>query len=738
VAISHEINQLPVELAIDEAVEAGYGPSLDWIEDKLRQRMSVLVECDMQLVTHLCVLLRRRLRAGGRGGVQRCRFITGAPDPNASGPQPGLMACMIRELGELVRSGEPGTVLVIPHLDLLTTTTRSGLSDNTREVIALVYENPEVTFLAFKDPSLELPKVIENVFTARRSILGIPRDRLPHIMLRREAKKFGTESFDPFLLYKYVSGLNVVRFRQIMEHIQDRLDYDPQNPAARKRLFHDIRELTLSGELEIPRVELEGDIGGYKKVKERIRKDILDLYESKESLVSQEEVKAIEELIPKGIIFEGPPGTGKTYFAKAIATALDATAIVVSGPELKSKWVGESEQNLRQIFTRARQSAPSIIIFDELDSFATRRGAYSGSGVEHSMVNQLLTEMDGFRKEELVFIIATTNLVESIDEALLRPGRFELTIPIGYPGEEDRSSILEVYRDKFKLDIPPDVLKHIVTKTGGYSNLERRTKFSGDHLYAICRALGRERIRKGPHPHTVGEVDAIIGETFAIRPPTEREQNTIAVHESGHALAAAILEHAEPPEKVSIEGIEDTMASGYVMREQRRGDHVITRRELRDELCVLLAGREAERIVIGDLSGGAQNDLFRASAIAREMVESLGMAEDLDPFSFLGPARRGSGEMQRLRCSEPLERRFDEAVEGLLREARERAHTLLIERRGMLDDMIQELLVSKVLEREQIQKFAARHGLTISWKSDKKPDWSRPDEPAQGSREGCR
>ena len=139
-------------------------------------------------------------------------------------------------------------------------------------------------------------------------------------------------------------------------------------------------------------------------------------------MTREDEIASIEELIPKGMIFEGPPGTGKTYFAKAIATAIDATAIVVSGPELKSKWVGESEANLRNIFTRARRSAPSIIIFDELDSFAHRRGSYTGSGVEHSMVNQLLTEMDGFRSEELVFIIGTTNFVEALDDALLRPG----------------------------------------------------------------------------------------------------------------------------------------------------------------------------------------------------------------------------------------------------------------------------------------------------------------------------
>jgi len=159
-------------------------------------------------------------------------------------------------------------------------------------------------------------------------------------------------------------------------------------------------------------------------VKKRLRTELLDVLGRRDAATTEEEINRLEELIPRGMIFWGPPGTGKTYFAKAMAASIGAAITVVSGQELKSKWVGESEENLRQIFYKARQSAPSIIVFDEMDSFATARGTYTGSGVEHSMVNQLLTEMDGFHKEELVFIVGTTNFVESLDPALLRPGRF--------------------------------------------------------------------------------------------------------------------------------------------------------------------------------------------------------------------------------------------------------------------------------------------------------------------------
>src|SRR5206468_2168427 len=237
-------------------------------------------------------------------------------------------------------------------------------------------------------------------------------------------------------------------------------------------------------------------IGGYVRVKQRIRQEILDVLARKEALTNEEQIRSLEELIPKGMIFWGPPGTGKTLFAKAIASEIGAAVTVVSGPELKSKWVGESEDNLRQIFLRARQSAPSIIVFDELDSFASARGTYTGSGVEHSMVNQLLTEMDGFRKEDLVFVIGTTNFVEILDPALLRPGRFEFHLHIPYPDDDDRRAILEIYNKKMRLKLSKEAMDYAVRRTCESYPTQTGTRYSGDHLNALCRAVARLRIRE--------------------------------------------------------------------------------------------------------------------------------------------------------------------------------------------------------------------------------------------------
>ncbi len=721
--IEFPIRDLPLELNVDDAVEAAYGEDLDWIADKLRRNVSVLVECDKQVVTWLYAALRGRLRDPDAGRPLRCRFVSGQPRrPEGSDDSPqqqqqlpsSLMQLMIREITDLVRSAEPGTVIVIPHVDLLTTTTRSGLSMEAKEVIALVYENPEVLLLGFKDPEFELPKTMESVFTAKRAIVGIERRKLTRVILQREARKFGVEHFDPFSLYKYCSGLNVVRLREILEQFHDRMDYDPRNPEARTRLFGEIRELTRGAELDVPKIDLDEDIGGYKGVKERIKKDILDLLKHADGMDTEDKVKQVEELIPRGMIFEGPPGTGKTYFAKAIATAIDATAIVVSGPEMKSKWVGESESNLRNIFTRARRSAPAIIIFDEIDSFAQRRGTYTGSGVEHSMVNQLLTEMDGFRKDELVFVVGTTNFVEALDDALLRPGRFELKIRIPYPKEKDRRAILQIYRQKFDLVLSDELFEHMVRKTSGFVNSDRRTRFSGDHLYALCRGLARQSIRKGKdHQLNEEDVNEVIGDTFELSKPNAQEEEVIAKHECGHAIVATLLDKAARPEKVTIEG-EDEMNAYYTSFDRDSVGIITTTARAEADIMVAFGGRVAEEVCYGEISSGDQSDLHQATRLARIMVEAWGMGASQE-FCY----EETNEGFRRRRLSDHREQQIDEEVDAILERQRNAARTLLEEHKETLEEMAKLLLEKRVLERKDLKDFFKDRGYDVDWREKK-------------------
>ena len=385
-------NDLPQELTTEAAVEAAYSGELAEVASKLQRGLPTLVECDKDLAPFLYLNLRGRLRAVNL----RCLYLDGRPNPNTpEGPMPmGMMGTMIAQLRDAVRGAVDRRVIVLPHLDLLTTS-QGGLTAEAREVIPLLYENPELVWLGFKDPSFPLPQVIENLFTYQTSLVAINRSRLRYLVTRKESRKFGRE-FNPWALYKHVSGVNAARLRKLLSTLEGE-DY----PASPLQAYRQLRQATLGGTLEMPNISLDKDIGGYTKVKDRLRHEVLDVLQRKEKLTSEEQIKAMEELIPKGMIFWGPPGTGKTLFAKAIASEIGAAITVVSGPELKSKWVGESEDNLRQIFHKARQSAPAIIVFDEIDSFASARGTYTGSGVEHSMVNQLLTEMDGFHKEEM-------------------------------------------------------------------------------------------------------------------------------------------------------------------------------------------------------------------------------------------------------------------------------------------------------------------------------------------------
>ncbi|MBX7098692.1 MAG: AAA family ATPase, partial [Myxococcaceae bacterium] len=414
-------------------------------------------------------------------------------------------------------------------------------------------------------------------------------------------------------------------------------------------------------------------------------------------------VKRIEGLLPRGMIFWGPPGTGKTLFAKAMATALGAAVTVVSGPELKSKWVGESEENLRRVFVRARQAAPAIIVFDELDSFATARGTYSGSGVEHSMVNQLLTEMDGFRKEELVFVVGTTNFVESLDPALLRPGRFEFHLQIPFPDAQDRREILSIYDRKLALELSPRALDYAVKRTGDL--VEGTTsRYSGDHLQALARSLARKRLReKRTGESTVDDVEASLTE-FADRPQlSAREEHVVATHECGHAVVAMFCPHTPPIERISIRG-DLAGALGAVTYSNPSDRYVTTRGQLVDQICVLFGGREAELLFLDDLTLGSAADLERATDIARALVEEFGMGGD-----GVGVRRLlvGKNEPEH---SEQLKTTSEAAVRAVLDEQRARAKAILQEQRALVESLRAVLLQKKVLDREALKDLLPAKG----------------------------
>ena len=366
--------------------------------------------------------------------------------------------------------------------------------------------------------------------------------------------------------------------------------------------------------------------------------------------------------------------------------------IVVSGPELKSKWVGESEENLRRIFRRARQSAPTVLVFDEIDAFAHARGTYHGSGVEHSMVNQLLTEMDGFRKNETVFVIGTTNLLESVDPALLRPGRFEFLIEIPAPDESDRAAIARLYNERHGLGLSAQLIAHLVKRTEAEADTTHHLPHTGDHIAAAFRALKRLQLRTGQTSFDIDDIDkALLRKQRRPIVLSAHEERVIAVHESGHAVLSMLLPGARAPEKIAVSQDVDG-ALGYVLRAARARPYATTATELRAELCVGLGGMEAERLLCGDVSIGAWGDLQSATSLARAMVGGHGMDEVLGPRVMLDD-EKASEQMSEARRS-----LLDAAVDRMLDEERSRARRVLTENRPLLEALIALLLDKKILE----------------------------------------
>jgi hypothetical protein len=397
-------------------------------------------------------------------------------------------------------------VLVLTHLDVLAGGSGHGgpLTPEARLLTEVLYRSQEFTptLLGFTDPSIGLPKVLTDRFVVRIELAGLSRDTVPLLMTRTERDRF--DQFDTETLFKNVSGFNAIQFRNAMRYLC--ASSQPGTPAA--ALMQRIREFKRGSgdEVEIPDITFD-QIGGYAEVKQALfeaielitgryppfnadgtpyQPDPADANPPPESEIARAKRR---KLAPRGFIFHGPPGTGKTLFAKAIANAMNATIQMVSGPEIMDMWVGKSESNLRHIFTIARRNAPAVIFFDEFDSIAAQRTG-SGDGASrasNAVVAQLLTELDGFHDDQDMLVIGTTNRLDIIDEALVRPSRFQ-PIEIDRPDEPARRQIAAIHADGFEVELhDAEWLDIIARHTEG---------FNGDEIRAIFQQVARAA-RKG-------------------------------------------------------------------------------------------------------------------------------------------------------------------------------------------------------------------------------------------------
>ncbi len=462
----------PESLRDEQAVVLAYGPEIENVASFLRAGLSVLVLCDKLVVENLW----RRMAAQAR----KTAVLLEVPDDDAGGLMPrSLRQRQIEALKQKTRDLKDGDVLVVPHLDLLAGGSDSNLPGEAREMIELLYAASDRLLLAFADRALALSEVLASRFAVRLEISGLPRGvRYPDggeallgeaLLTRSESRHF--ENFDAGALYKNVAGMNPVRLRQaILYAVKERPAGEPVD-----QLYQAIRafKAQTSSSFEIPDVSFD-DIGGYGRVKDELYRALKLLHGSFADL----DPRLQRELIPRGFIFHGPPGTGKTLFAKAIANKLNATIQVISGPEVTDMYVGESERKVREIFAEARRNAPAVLVFDEFDSIAGERSGRDdgGSRAGNAIVAQILTEMDGFRPDVPMLVIGTTNRVDIIDEALLRPSRFQ-PISIGLPDEGARRAIAAVHSRHFGVPASAALLDVVAAATDGFNGDEIRSLF---------------------------------------------------------------------------------------------------------------------------------------------------------------------------------------------------------------------------------------------------------------------
>lgn len=475
----------PREIALDEAVRLAYSREIGQAASFLRAGLPVLVFCEKLVVEYLSKQIARQsahdpvlleVTEGSDGGVFK-----------QSHRQREL-----EKLKELIKNLKLGQVLVIRHLDLLAGGSDSNLSSESREIIELIYEAGDRLILAFADKTLDLPEVLAARFAVRLSISGLwPTVITPQgerkigqaLITAKEARHFS--DYDPDMLYKNIAGMNPVRLRQSIGYAISECPVPP--PAPVETLYSAIRKFKAqtSANFEVPNVTWD-NIGGHDDVKKELQQAtnlILGSHAFDKRLQA--------ELIPKGFIFYGPPGTGKTLFAKAVANQMNATIQVVSGPEVTDMYVGESERKVRELFAEARRNAPAVLVFDEFDSIATKRSGRDdgGSRAGNALVAQILTEMDGFRPEVPLLVIGTTNRIDIIDEALLRPSRFK-SIHIGLPDPEARAEIARVHARHFGIPVSAEIVNILAGATASMNGDDIRSIFR--EACVEMRLRGRE------------------------------------------------------------------------------------------------------------------------------------------------------------------------------------------------------------------------------------------------------
>jgi cell division protease FtsH len=393
--------------------------------------------------------------------------------------------------------------------------------------------------------------------------------------------------------------------------------------------------------------------------------------------------------VPKGILLHGPPGTGKTLLAKAVANESGAQFFAQSASSFVEMYAGLGAKRIRRLFHEARQHAPAIVFIDEIDAVGAVRGSDNNSEREQTL-NQLLVEMDGFDTSGDLVVIAASNLLDKLDPALLRPGRFDRQIFVSPPDVVGRKAILDVHTSNKPLAKDVD-FEVIARQTSGLTGAEL-ANICNEAAIAAARGL-RPRVEHADFEYALERVVAGMETRHTLN---ERERRIVAFHEAGHALLAELLPGTTRTHRVSI--VPRGTALGYVLHLPEEDRYLDTRAELMDELVVLLGGRAAEQLVFGSITSGASNDLFKVAAITRRMIHEWAMGTSVSAIQLIAEGGQVSDRTRELRDAEQ---------QHLADEAMRRAVRLITDYRAQLDQLASALLRQEVLEREDIERIMA-------------------------------
>ncbi len=444
------------------------------------------------------------------------------------------------------------------------------------------------------------------------------------------------------------------------------------------------------------------DVAGVKEAKKELE-EIVDFLKNPKKFID------IGADIPKGVLLEGAPGTGKTLLARAVAGEAGVPFFHLSGSDFVEMFVGVGASRVRDLFGMAKKAAPSIVFIDEIDAVGRKRGSGVGGGNDEreQTLNQILTEMDGFDQNQKVIVIAATNRSDVLDNALLRPGRFDRRVMVDLPDRADREEILKIHARKKPLEADVN-LKLVAERTPG---------FSGADLYSLMNEAAIRAAREDRKKVSLSDVllsidKVMIGPERTSHLMNAEEKKIVAYHEAGHALVMSVLPKADPVHKVTI--VSRGRAGGYTMNLPLEERYLNNRQEFKEDIAGTLGGYVAEKLVFGDITTGPSNDLQVVSRLARSMVTKWGMSDAIGPVALEGRDSevmygRGFGN----EYSEKMSDLIDQEVKKLIDEGLKTAEKVLTEKRGVLDDMASILIEKETLEQDEYNEFLKKHGIPL-------------------------